>query len=457
MARRASTAVPQNGGPDSFVLPQAQERTPWLLGFLCLLIALIPPYMVLPGPLKSNGSPAKMIAVILSGLTILGFLLVQRKATTRTLRPGVLPLLVFFLLIVAVYGVGVSKPGSDSPDVLIGEVATVGLALYAMTRVDTVRQRSVVLGFLAVGLTFNCAVGLLQTSTSIDLHLLFQPPGFVDNQVDLGRGFAAASTERFGAKRAVGTSGHPIEFAVLAAITVPLCLHFARSAANRKVRLLAALSAIVALLAMATGISRSGVIALAVAFLVYMWTFKVREFGVAVGAAVVALLIGFAAAPRSAQALWNTITNSAGDGSVLERVDDYAKVSQTFRAHPWFGIGLGRATPIDYGWLDNQWLGLLVEGGVVGLAAMIALASGGIFGISAALRAAATRRERDQAYMMGAMFVGILSSSFTFDLFAFQQATLLFFILFGLLWSTFTISLPEATAKRAARDPASFG
>ena len=214
-----------------------------------------------------------------------------------------------------------------------------------MTRVETVRQRSVVLGFLAIGLTFNCVVGLLQTSTPIDLHLLFQPPGFVDNQVDLGRGFAAAFTERFGAKRAVGTSGHPIEFAVLAAITVPLCIHFARYGITSKVRLLAAFAAVVALLAMATGISRSGVIALAVAFLLYMWTFKVRELGVAVGAAVVALLLGFAAAPRGAQALWKTITNSAEDGSVLERVDDYAKVSQTFRDHPWFGLGLGRSRP----------------------------------------------------------------------------------------------------------------
>ena len=49
---------------------------------------------------------------------------------------------------------------------------------------------------------------------------------------------------------------------------------------------------------------------------------------------------------------------------------------------------------------------------------------------------------------MGAMLIGILSSSFTFDLFSYQQATLLFFILFGLLWSNFTISSPEAESMR---------
>ena len=123
----------------------------------------------------------------------------------------------------------------------------------------------------------------------------------------------------------------------------------------------------------------------------------------------------------------------------MERIADYAKVSQTFHDHPVFGLGLGGSLPTEYGYLDNEWLQALVQGGVVGVVAMIVLASGGIFGIAAALRGATSPRERDQAYAMGAMFIGILASSFTFDLFSFQQATLLFFILFGLLWSNFTI------------------
>ena len=68
-----------------------------------------------------------------------------------------------------------------------------------------------------------------------------------------------------------------------------------------------------------------------------------------------------------------------------------------------------------------------MQGGIVGVAAMIVLTGGGIFGIAAALRSAATPRERDQAYMLGSMFVAILVSSFTFDLFSFQQAALILF------------------------------
>jgi O-antigen ligase len=369
---------------------------------------------------------------------------------------------VYFLTLLTVYGVGVSHKDSalveaSKTRALILVVAYVGVALYALTRVETARQRSVVLGCLAVGLTYNCVVGLLQASTPIDLHLLLQPPGFVINTSDMGRGASLSLVERFGAKRAFGTAGHPIEFSVLAAITVPLTIHFARYAANRRVRLLATMAATVALLAVPAGVSRGGVVALAAALLVYMWTFNLRQLGVAVAIGAVGLLIEFGVSPGTGPALWKTITNSQQDGSVLERIADYATVSRTFHDHPVFGLGLGGSLPSEYGFLDNEWLQAVVTGGSVGAAAMIVLASGGIFGVAAVLRDATTRRERDQAYAMGAMLIGILASSFTFDLFSYQQVTMLFFILFGLLWSNFTISYPEAGSMRAVADRASFG
>ena len=147
----------------------------------------------------------------------------------------------------------------------------------------------------------------------------------------------------------------------------------------------------VALLAMPAGVSRSGVLALAAALLVYMWTFRLRQLGVAVVAGAVAVLIEFGVSPVTAQALWKTITDSEEDPGVLTRVADYAVVSQTFHDHPIFGLGLGGSPPTEYGFLDNEWLQALVQGGSVGLAAMVVLAGGGIFGIAAALRGATTR------------------------------------------------------------------
>ena len=234
------------------------------------------------GPLKSNGSPAKVIAVLFFGLALLGFILVRRTASTRTVRPGVVIILLYFLLQLAVYGVGLTHLGSalveaNKTRALINLVANVGVALYIITRVRTTRQRNIVLGCLATGLTFACLVGLLQSLTNIDLRFFFQPPGFVINTEYL------EIDERWGAKRVVGTSTHAIEFSVLAAVTVPLTIYFARNAAKRQVRLAAVLACGLALVAMPAAVSRTGVIALVAALLVYMWNFKVRQLVLGVG------------------------------------------------------------------------------------------------------------------------------------------------------------------------------
>ena len=440
---QAATATQNDHADSSVQLAEPRERTPWLLGFLCALIPALPSFIVLPGPLKSNGSPARLIAIIFFGLAALGFVLIRRTTITRTVRPGVLVILLFFLLQLAIYGVGVTHLDSTLAEAsktrtMIVMFADVGLAIYVIARVQTARQRNIVLGCLAIGLTYACVVGLLQLTGS-DLRYFFQAPGFVVNKDDEG-GLA----ERFGATRVVGTSVHAIEFSVLAAVAVPLTLHFARYAANQQVRWLAALACGLSLVAMPAAVSRSGLVALVAALLVYLWSFNVRQLAIGIVAGGLAVWGYILAFPGTANALWSTVVRSEEDVSVLTRTADYAVVSKTFRAHPVFGLGLGNAVPDEYGFLDNQWLQAIVQGGMVGVTAMIVLAAGGIFGIAAALRGSTTPRERDQAYMLGAIFVAILSSTFTFDLFGFQQATFILFITFGLLWSNFTVSLSGA-------------
>jgi O-antigen ligase len=429
---------------------ESRERTPWLLGFLCLLIPILPAFVVPAGPLKSNGSPAKLIAVLFFGLAVLGFLLVRRTASTRTLRPGVIIILVYFLLQLTVYGVGLTHTDgaiveANKTRALIILVANVGVSLYVLSRVRTTRQRNIVMGCLAIGLTYCCLVGLLQALTSIDLRFFFEPPGFVKN---IDAEFLLLQG-RFGSTRVGGTTQHAIEFGLLAAVTVPLTIYFARNAARREVRWAAALACGLALVAMPAAGSRTGVVALLVALFVYMWSCKVGQIALALAAGSAGVMIYIAVFPNVAQALWRAITGAREDASILARLADYAEVSRTFRAHPVFGLGLGGAPPDVYGLLDNEWLRAIVQGGTIGVTAMIVFSGGGIFGISAALRAAKTRPEREQAYVLGSMFVAILACSYTFDLFFYQQTTLIFFIVFGLLWCNFTVSFETEASNHA--------
>ena len=82
-------------------------------------------------------------------------------------------------------------------------MAFTGLALYVLTRVETARQRTIVLACLTIGLTFACVTGLLQT-TGIDLRFLFKPPGFVENSDDYRHFY-----ERQGVRRVCGNLSTP--------------------------------------------------------------------------------------------------------------------------------------------------------------------------------------------------------------------------------------------------------
>jgi O-antigen ligase len=131
---------------------------------------------------------------------------------------------------------------------------------------------------------------------------------------------------------------------------------------------------------------------------------------------------------------------------VVARVERYAVISQTFFEHPFFGLGSEVFAPglVVY---DNQWLKLLVEGGLTGLFAMLLLTVTGFIGIAAGLRRATTVRQRDEVFVAGAIFAGILTSSFSIDLFLFAQITLIFFLSYGLLWSTYSIPTTVGTTE----------
>lgn len=432
-----------------------RENTPGLLAFLCFLIGILPSYSVPAGPLKSNGSPARVIAIILFMLAILGFGLIRRSAPTRTISPGVVLILTFAVITLTVHGVSFLHYGGEALHAiiirsLILTFAYIGLALYVMKRVVNSRQRSTLLGWLAVGLTFNCVAGFLQNVTHIDIHLLFQPPGFVVNRFSDGVDQTPDLVIRSGAKRASGTSAHPIEFSVLASTAVLLNLYFAHSARSRNLRILAAVGVVAALLALPAGVSRSGLIAFTAGLVFYMWNFKLRQLGVAAVVGALAIVVG-SAYSGNFKALWDSVSESPEDSSIAARVDDYAAVTTVFHTQPVFGVGIGGVVPGSDGTFDNQWLNTFVGGGFVNVAALAVVCGGGLFGIAAALRRAATKGERDQAYVTGAIFISILATTVTFDLFAFQQVALVFFLIFGLLWSDVRVVIPNPGPARMRR------
>jgi hypothetical protein len=356
----------------------------------------------------------------------------------------------YFLVELLLWGIGSARLGSQLVEsnksrIILLLVAQAGVALYTASRVTTKRAREILLLCLLIGLTMNSAIGVIQIVGGHDLRYILKLPGFVLNEAVTATGgtLTADMSERFGVPRAVGSSGHAIEYSVLSAVTIPLALHFVRFAATRWGRLLAGAATAIAMGGVIVGVSRSGLVALAAALLLYVWTFNVRQL--AKGAVAAALALGAVSVvlSDSAQALLKTVTNSSEDDSVLVRIAAFAKVSEIFRQYPVFGLGPGATNNLETGHFDNEWLQVIAQGGIVGTVNMIALCAGAIFGIAAALRSADDKQARDQAFTMGAMLLAILSSTSTYDMFAYQQVTFIFFMLIALMWATFRVEVPE--------------
>jgi O-antigen ligase len=129
-------------------------------------------------------------------------------------------------------------------------------------------------------------------------------------------------------------------------------------------------------------------------------------------------------------------------GSTLSnqgRTSDYAAVAPDIAAHPVLGRGFGtydprihlRAdSPQRHRTLDNQYLTLLIEVGMIGLVVYLALAATAIISLHP------TARSRDPARAGPALaliagFAAYAVANFLFDTLAFSQVPYLFFFLLG--------------------------
>ena len=121
------------------------------------------------------------------------------------------------------------------------------------------------------------------------------------------------------------------------------------------------------------------------------------------------------------------------DGSFQVRVSDYGGIASFLDGHVWFGRGLGTFLPDQYLLLDNQFLKLLLEGGVVGVAAYAVLL---LVGIVLAIRVRRTCGDPRLGALALAAAITVavgLTTSFTFDFLGFTMARSVLFLSLGLV------------------------
>jgi hypothetical protein len=409
--------------------PPAQ-RTPldavsFLTVFVVLLFGVPTDHMIIA--LGSLGSPALLWAV-LGGLWWCWHQL-QRSAPDA--RPGFTPVRVaalLYLAAVAVSFVGAMFRGLPSPEAspadtgIMKAFAWIGLLLLVSDGIPSYERLLVLVRRIAVAGALLGLLGLAQFATGQSLLDWISIPGFSpsdDETLQVRSGFI----------RPPGTASHPLEYGYVLATVMPLALTLALWDASRSaLRRWTPVALIVAAAALA--VSRSTILGLAVgvAVLILTWTARMRVIAVGVVIAVVGAV--YFVVPGMVGAIAGLFGGLDGsDSSASSRIGSYDLVLQFVSRSPVVGRGVGTFLP-EYRILDNQLLQSLIEIGVLGVIALLALCVTVAGTAMFARTGAAIERRTGQGIAASAVVGTVLLG--TFDVFSFPMATGLFFLVLGL-------------------------
>jgi O-antigen ligase len=311
-------------------------------------------------------------------------------------------------------------PAPDTSPLLVPAILA-GLALFVLDTVQTAQELDRLVRWLVIAGAVGAGLAVLAVVGHVDLAAI-TPPGLRATPE------LVQPIPRDGITRAQGTAAHPLELAAVMTVLFPLasyCLFAARGRGRRWWPWLAALGLIGA--AGALSISRSFFVGLIVEFVVLALYWPLRRSAAVLGCAlggVVVLLFTKAGAIGFVVQLF---TQGTGDDSLLHRTLARQVAYALISAHPLFGMGLGSYDTTRYPILDNQYLGVLVETGIVGLLGFLCY-----LGTAAVAAFNRSSRHRDLGAALGASIVAYAVINLILDTAGFLQISALAAILVGL-------------------------
>jgi hypothetical protein len=447
------------------LLVAVRIATSWsrLICGIGLVVILIPSdgRYTLSGGLPFQLEPYRIFV----GLLIIGWLialLVDPRVRARRTKLDA-PLMLILLATLGSEVVNAGRVGTTSTYVVKALWLFACFLLFVYLTVSVVRTRVVVERVLTVLVCAGCIEGVgaviqRKTGTNIFDHLHFLLPMFTFNP-----GAVTSTLVRGGAVRATASAGHPIELSCTMAMLMPIAAYLAVSRRQKGWWV-----AVVILLAGDfAGGSRTGVIGIVVIILICIWL-RPRHTLRCWPALIPTLVIVHFLLPGALGGVTGALFPSGGlvaqqtqtfvgrGGVVVDetRLSRLGPSLHEFSEHnPLFGEGYGTRVvgntssgalnPDDNAQvLDDQWLGTLLETGILGILGWIWL-------FTRVIRRLGARSKLERGSPQGWLPVALAASVATFaasmatyDAFGFTQATFLMFTLIAL--SAVVLLLPPA-------------
>ncbi|MEO6826042.1 MAG: O-antigen ligase family protein [Microbacteriaceae bacterium] len=256
----------------------------------------------------------------------------------------------------------------------------------------------------------------------------------------------SAVSLRAGSNRSFASAQHPIALSVALGIIIPIALYLAahggrpRNPISR--RIVYALGVAILLGGILCTVSRTGIVMLGIMFLVVL-ALRPRLAAVIFAFAFPIALIVAAVVPKLVNSTVGTLFNIdtliasqfsnpgyRGQG----RLADLGPALATFRQNPLFGTGIGSRVVVgpssNSNILDNQWLGTLLDAGLLGVAGLVVfLLVPIIMLIVFAFRGQPGQKYASLAVAIAISTIGYGAAMFFYDAFSFMQTFLILMLL----------------------------
>jgi hypothetical protein len=433
--------------------PHTRRPLPWLLAGFLVMIFLLPfesIHMKVHLPFSSDFD--RFFVAIIIVVWLLGAVFRTNSQIVR-LRPRGWAVGVLAIVAVAVAGIAVNVPDITNLGewqiaekqlfVLLGVVAVFAIAAVTL-RVAELRPLAVLIVCLAV----ITALGTVYEKKSGD-NLFYKTAAAVLSPIAEVEPAATDADPEFDQGRPLitGPTRHPLSVTSLLGMALPFALVLAAIAPTTRRRLLWALAGAVIVAGALITQRKSGMVIPAFAILV-LFVLRPRQlirlapFG----------LIGLAAAVAIAPGLFGSLGELGREDSrdsIEGRTSDYPAVVPDLLTHPAFGQGFGTLDTQrqdTYRIFDNEYLGQIFQGGLLGLLAFIAFIVTPLFVVGRVLRSDNPLRG-PPALAAGAGCLAFGVASALYDIFSFNPAPYLFAILGAVCVVAASVEMPAPAPK----------
>ncbi|WP_313823155.1 O-antigen ligase family protein [Citricoccus sp.] len=405
-----------------------------------ILLCAIPSYLTIPA-LGSVGRLSILWGLV--GFVWWAFVRIKNPLPMPSRPAGVkIAAWTFFGVMFLSYAVAqlqglTSEAATTADSGLLRLLSWLGVMLVALEGIDTSWRQLIMIRRVVLAGALMAALGLVQFVTGQSFVVALSLPGFVDT------GHFESVIDRGGFARSAATASHPLEYGTMLCITLPLGLGLALSDVRRHWFLRWA-PPLVIFVAVALSMSRSALIGVVVG-LVLLAPVVPARYRLRAAVFGAALLVGISATVPGMIGTIRGMFNGIGtDASTTSRTDSADNAIQIALRDPWVGQGFGTFVPTEL-IMDNQMLLLLIEGGVLGVAAFLALIGAALIAGWRVGRTAITPRDRT---LGPALAAGVAAGSVTllfFDGFAFPIAASMLFLVYGIAGAALSVTRAETS------------